>query len=40
MIIVFEELQVSSSDGNYIPTDKELAELWDNFEGGTENGQL
>lgn len=28
MIIVFEELQVSSSDGNYVPTDEELAELY------------
>jgi len=36
MIIVFEELQVSSSDGNYIPTDEELAELYDNFEGDAE----
>lgn len=36
MIIVFEELQVNSIDGNYIPTDEELAELYDNFEDGTE----
>jgi hypothetical protein len=28
MIIVFEELQVSSSDGDYVPTDEELAELY------------
>ena len=37
MIIIFEELQVSSSDGNYIPTDEELTELYDDFEGGVEN---
>ena len=36
MIIIFEELQVSLSDGNYIPTNEELAELWDDFEGDTE----
>lgn len=37
MIIVFEEMQVSSSDGDYIPTDEELAELWENeFEGDAE----
>ena len=33
MIIVFEELQVNSDDGNYIPTDEELAELYDDLEG-------
>lgn len=36
MIIVFEELQVNSIDGYYIPTDDELAELYDDFEGGAE----
>lgn len=36
MIIVFEELQVNSIDGCYIPTDDELAELLDDFEGGAE----
>lgn len=36
MIIVFEEIQVSSIDGDYIPTDEELADLWDDFEGGAE----
>ena len=32
MIIIFDEMQVSSSDGNYIPTDEELAEIFDDFE--------
>lgn len=36
MIIVFDEPQVSLNDGNYIPTDEELAELYDDFEGDTE----
>lgn len=36
MIIVFEELQVNSSDGNYIPTDEELTELYADFEGDAE----
>lgn len=37
MIIVFEGLQVNSSDGNYIPTDEELAELYaDDFGGDAE----
>ena len=36
MIIVFDELQVNSSDGNYIPTDEELAELYDDLEGDAE----
>ena len=36
MIIIFEELQVNSSDGNYIPTDEELAELCDDFGGVAE----
>lgn len=37
MIIVFDEMQVSSSDGDYIPTDEELAELYaDEFEGAAE----
>ena len=37
MIIVFDELQVNSSDGDYIPTDEELAELYaDEFEGAAE----
>ena len=32
MIIIFDEMQVSSSDGNYIPTDEELSEIFDDFE--------
>lgn len=31
MIIVFEDPQFSSSNGDYIPTDEELAELLDNY---------
>ena len=36
MIIIFEELQVNSIDGDYIPTDEELTELYSDFEGGAE----
>ena len=36
MIIIFEELQVSTSDGYYIPSDEELSELYDDFEGDAE----
>ena len=36
MIIVFEEPQVNTIDGDYIPTDEELSELFDDFEDGEE----
>lgn len=36
MIIVFEEQQVNSIDGDYIPSAEELAELYDDFEGDAE----
>lgn len=36
MIIVFEEPQVNTSDGNYIPTDEDLSELFNDFEDGEE----
>ena len=36
MIIVFEELQVNTSDGDYIPSAEELAELYDDLEGDAE----
>lgn len=37
MIIIFEELQVNTSDGDYIPTDEELAELLDDEFEGVQN---
>lgn len=36
MIIVFEKPQVNTNDGDYIPTDEDLSELYDDFEDGEE----
>lgn len=32
MIINFEEMQFSDTKGDYLPTDEELAELYDEYE--------
>ena len=36
MIIVFEEPQVNTIDGDYIPADEELSELFNAIEDGEE----